>query len=117
MTIYFADTSKIQFNGNVTVALTAPTSGTYQGIVMYEKSGLSTSQFVFNGTNGASFEGLIYLPSRDVTFNSVNTMVSKKQTMVFNTMIMNNTNWSFQSTSDRKMTTAGGGDSTVMLVN
>lgn len=117
VTIHFADTSKIQFNGNVSIDLTAPKSGTYAGIVMYEADGLSTSQFVFNGTNGANFEGLMYLPSRDVTFNSSHTMTSKKQTMVFNTMIMNSTNWSFQA-ADLKMTTSGGsgGERKVVLV-
>lgn len=117
VTIYFADTSRIQFNGNVSIDLTAPKGGTYAGIVMYEPDGLSTSQLVFNGTNGANFEGLMYLPSRDVTFNSSHTMTSKKQTMVFNTMIMNSTDWSFAA-ADRKMTTAGGsgGNRKVMLV-
>lgn len=117
VTFYFADTSKIQFNGNVSIDLTAPKSGTYAGIVMYEPDGLSTSQLVFNGTNGANFEGLMYLPSRDVTFNSAHTMTSKKQTMVFNTMIMNSTNWQFQA-ADMKMTTSGGsgGERKVVLV-
>ena len=94
VTFYFADqNSKIQFNGTVDVTLSAPTSGTYANVLMYEPTGLSTSQWVFNGSNASSYTGLIYLPSRDVTFNSTSNMTSTGINMVFNTLILDKTNW------------------------
>jgi Flp pilus assembly protein TadG len=94
VTIYFADqNSYIQFNSNVTANLSAPTSGTYANILMYEPTGLSTTNLVFDGTTGSSFTGLIYLPSRQVTINSTSTVSSNAVTMVFSTLILNSTSW------------------------
>jgi Flp pilus assembly protein TadG len=94
VTIYFADqNSYIQFNSNVTANLSAPTSGTYANILMFEPTGLSTSNLVFDGTTGSSFTGLIYLPSREVTINSTSTVSSNAVTMVFSTLTLDTTNW------------------------
>jgi Flp pilus assembly protein TadG len=94
VTIYFADSSSyIQFNSNVTANLSAPTSGTYANILMFEPTGLSTSNLVFDGTTGTSFTGLIYLPSREVTINSTSTVSSNAVTMVFSTLILDTTSW------------------------
>ena len=111
VTFYFADqNSKIQFNGGITASLTAPTSGTYAGILMFEAPGLAQSQLVFNGTNGETMQGLLYLPSRQVTFNSTSNLSTEKITMVFGTMIVNATNWNFQTggtTMSRNITGTG----------
>jgi Flp pilus assembly protein TadG len=97
VTFYFADqNSKIQFNGGIEASLIAPTSGTYAGILMFEGPGLAQSPLVFNGTRGETLQGLIYLPSRQVTFNSTSNLSTEKITMVFATMIVNATNWNFQ---------------------
>lgn len=93
VTFYFADTSKIQFNSGVAATLTPPSSGAYANILMYEKAGLSQSPFVFNDSKSFQMKGLIYLPSRDVTFNSGSQLVSKEMTVVVNTLILNQTNW------------------------
>lgn len=94
VTFYFADSnSYVQFNSNVTADLSAPTSGTYANILFFEPTGLSTSNLVFDGTNGSSFTGLIYLPSREVTINSTSTVSSNAVTMVFSTLILDQTNW------------------------
>jgi Flp pilus assembly protein TadG len=98
VTFYFADqNSKIQFNGGITAQLLAPTSGTYANILMFEPPGLSLSQMVFDGTKGENLAGLIYLPSRQVTFNSVSNVTSEQMTMVVDTLIVDSTNWSFAS--------------------
>ena len=100
VTFYFADSSsKIQFNGGISGALLAPTSGTYANILMYEAPGLAQSQFVFDGTNGENLQGLIYLPSRAVTFNSVSSVTSEKITMVVDALILDSTNWSFDTSA------------------
>jgi Flp pilus assembly protein TadG len=94
VTFYFADqNSYIQFNSGVTANLSAPTTGTYANILMFEPTGLSNTQLPINGTSSSSFTGLFYLPSRDVTINSVSNVSSDSVTMVFSTLILNATNW------------------------
>ena len=98
VTIYFADSSSyIQVNSGVGINISAPTIGTYANILMYEPTGLSISSFSINGSAGHSFTGLIYLPSRNVTFNSVSTVSSESITMVFNQLILDTINWTFAS--------------------
>lgn len=95
VTFYLVDqNATLTFNGNVNATLAAPSTGTYANILMFEPNGLSTSQLPINGTSSSSYAGLIYLPSRNVTINSVSTMSSNSVTMVFNTLILNQTNWS-----------------------
>jgi Flp pilus assembly protein TadG len=95
VTFYLVDqNATLTFNGNVNATLSAPTTGTYANILMYEPNGLSTTQLPINGTSSSSYTGLMYLPSRNVTINSVSTMSSNSVTMVFNTLILNQTNWS-----------------------
>ncbi len=93
-TFYFEDrNARFLMNGNVTLTLRAPTSGTYAGIAMFEKQGLQPSPFVFNGVNGQSLHGIFYLPSRNVTFNSASSASADRLSMVVNTMILNSTSW------------------------
>ncbi|CCE01436.1 pilus assembly protein TadG-related protein [Bradyrhizobium sp. STM 3809] len=94
VTFYLVDqNATLTFNGNVNATLSAPTTGTYANILMYEPTGLSTTNLPINGTSGSSFTGLMYLPSRNVTINSVSNVSSNSVTMVFNTLILNATNW------------------------
>ena len=100
VTLYYADAnSYIQINSGVAINIAAPTSGTYANILIYEPSGLSTSSFSINGSAGHTFTGLIYLPSRNVTFNSVSTVSSESITLVFNQMILDQINWKFSSSA------------------
>jgi Flp pilus assembly protein TadG len=99
VTFYFADTSYIQFNGSVTLNLTAPTSGTYADLLMYEANGLAKSSFSINATNGATLEGLIWLPSRNLTLNAGASVTSNKLTMVLNTLIANQVSWTLDSSN------------------
>ncbi len=102
VTFYFPDTdSKIQANGSLKLTATAPTSGTYAGVLMFEKTSnagnnANKRQYVFNGSNGETLQGLIYLPNRDVTYNSTTNVNASKLTMVVNTMILNSANWTFE---------------------
>jgi Flp pilus assembly protein TadG len=112
VTFYLADAnSKIQFNGGVSGTLLAPTSGTYANILIFEPNGLGQSQVVFDGTNGENLQGLIYLPSRQVTFNSVSNVSSEQITMVVDTLILDSTNFSFTSSAKvmQGAATASGG--------
>jgi Flp pilus assembly protein TadG len=95
VTFYLVDqNATITFNGNVNANLSAPTTGTYANILMFEPTGLSNSNLPINGTSGSSFTGLMYLPSRDVTINSVSNVTANSVTMVFSTLILDVTNWS-----------------------
>jgi Flp pilus assembly protein TadG len=112
VTFYFADAnSKIQFNGGASGTLLAPTSGTYANILIFEPDGLGQSQVVFDCTNGENLQGLIYLPSRQVTFNSVSNVSSEQITMVVDTLILDSTNFSFTSSAKAMQgaATASGG--------
>ena len=101
VTLYFADSSYLQFNGAAAVTLTAPTTGTYANILMFEASGLSASSFTINGSSASpdSLAGLIYLPSRNVTFNSGASVNAAAITMVVNTLIMDGVTWNLTASS------------------
>ncbi|MGA0594968.1 TadE/TadG family type IV pilus assembly protein [Enterovirga sp. CN4-39] len=96
VTFYFADAnSKFQFNSGVKATLKAPATGPYAGILFFEAPNLSKSSFTFNPSAGFDWTGLVYLPSRNVTFNSSSQVSSGNITLVFNTLMLNGTKWSF----------------------
>lgn len=101
VTFYFPDTnSEIRINGGVTFTGTAPTSGPYKGILMFEKTSNAANnankqQYVFNGSKGETLEGVIHLPNRDVTYNST-TNQTNQISLVVNSMIMNSANWKIE---------------------
>ncbi len=109
VTFYFPDVySEIRINGGVKFRGIAPTSGTYKGILMFEKTSdpannLYSQQYIFNGSLGETLEGIIYLPNRDVTYNSTTNQVNRIS-MVVNSMIMNSANWQIEP-----YTSSGGG--------
>jgi Flp pilus assembly protein TadG len=53
--------------GNVALNLTAPTSGTYEGIVIYQPSSNSDT-LSLTGNAGSTLEGIVYAPSAAVSF-------------------------------------------------
>lgn len=111
VTIYFPDSSSsIQFNGNVTLRLSAPVTGDYAGLLFFEPANLSKSSLVFNSTNDSVINGLMYLPSRNVTFNSASNITAHKVMLVYNTMILNASGWTF-SGSDKAVAPGGDTDS------
>jgi len=90
VTFYFADSSSyIQLNSGVTVNLSAPTSGAYANILIYEPPGLSNSAFTINAGADQTINGLIYLPSRQLTFNAGSNLTSDAMTMVVRQLILN----------------------------
>jgi Flp pilus assembly protein TadG len=117
VTFYFATSgSYIQFNSNVTANLSAPTSGTYANILMFEPAGLSTSSFTIDGTSsGHLLQGVIHLPSRNITFNSASNVTSDALTLVVNQLILDSVSWSI---SPDASTIAGNGSGThAVLLN
>lgn len=96
VTFYFPNSdSELRPNGGVTTIMKAPTSGPYKGILMFETPTKKNAPFIFNGSISEQLEGVIYLPSRDVTFNS-NTKQVSKITLVVNSAIMNPNDWKIE---------------------
>lgn len=101
VTFYYADASSyIQFNSGVKANLSAPTSGTYANVLTFEPNGLSTSSFAVDGTSTSDLlQGLIYLPSRNVTFNSAANATSDGLTLVVHQLILDTITWSIKPSS------------------
>lgn len=117
VTFYFPDTnSEIRANGGLTMTATAPTSGTYANILMFEKTSdaannANKQQYIFNGSLGEQLEGVIHLPNRDVTYNSTTNVTASRISITANTMIVNSANWKFEPYDG----TGGGSGNTARL--
>lgn len=85
--------SGIQFNSHVTSHLTPPGSGPYKDVMFFEPPGLNKSNFIFNDSKDFVIGGLVYLPSRNTTYNSNSIWRARKFTFVVNTLKLNQTNW------------------------
>jgi uncharacterized membrane protein len=69
VTIYMAGSSAVSMNGNATVNLSAPTSGTYAGLLfMGDRNGANVSESL-NGTADSTMTGAIYFPKQNVSYN------------------------------------------------
>jgi len=66
-----SDVGSVNINGGSTADLTAPTSGTYEGILMYQdpKADYRTNPAKFLGGADLQYDGVIYMPSSDITFS------------------------------------------------
>ena len=94
VSFYFhTNKSGIQFNSAVTSTLTPPSNGAYQDIMFFEAPGLAKSNFIFNDSEDFQIEGLVYLPSRDTTYNANSIWRAREFTFVVNTLKLNQTNW------------------------
>jgi Flp pilus assembly protein TadG len=71
VTIYMSGSNSVQMNGNATVNLSAPTSGTYSGMLMMgDRSCTSCSSVneTLNGTAASLMTGAIYFPKTQVRY-------------------------------------------------
>lgn len=67
VTFYLVGNSNVSFNGNATMQLSAPTSGTYSGMLFFgDRSG--TGNNTFNGTASSQLTGAIYFPTEAVNY-------------------------------------------------
>ena len=61
--------AQINMNGGATLNLTAPTSGTYNGVLVYQhRNAPLTNQFI-NGGADMRIDGAFYMPGTELTFN------------------------------------------------
>lgn len=57
-------------NGGANIQLSAPTSGTYQGILIYQdRRAVDSGTNTINGNASSSLQGAIYMPSQAVSFS------------------------------------------------
>jgi hypothetical protein len=56
-------------HGNAVLDITAPTSGTYEGVLIYQDRRAPFGESHINGNSASRFEGGFYFPSRQLTFN------------------------------------------------
>ena len=115
VTIYLNDkNSEIVLKGQGSLALSAPETGTYEGIVMYENPGITqlTSRKV-NGGSDEIMSGLIYLPSRDMTWNGNSSLNAEKLTMVLNSLVLlGTTDWKVEPLQSKGIQAPGSGGAT-----
>jgi hypothetical protein len=68
VTIYLAGSAHVKMMGNATVLVSAPTSGTYSGVLFFgDRSATGLNKF--NGTAGSKLTGAIYFANQDVEYN------------------------------------------------
>jgi Flp pilus assembly protein TadG len=70
VTFYFSSGS-LTMNGNSHVDLTAPTSGTYAGM-LYLQSSTDSSTVILNGDTTSAWQGTFYAPDAQLTLNGGN---------------------------------------------
>ena len=67
VTIYITDGSAVRINNTATVNLSAPTSGTYSGMLFFgDRNG--TGDAAFNGMADSKLTGAIYFPNQDIKY-------------------------------------------------
>jgi Flp pilus assembly protein TadG len=77
VTFYFTGSATINMTGNPSINLTAPSTGTYAGILMWQdKLDTNTTGPSLGGNSGAQFNGILYFPSDQVTFFGTNNSLS-----------------------------------------
>lgn len=69
VTVYLSGTSRVSMNGTATVDLSAPTSGTYSGILFFaDPTNSASAKNSFNGNATSLLTGVIYAPSQKVEY-------------------------------------------------
>ncbi len=69
VTIILTNNATITVNGGANVTLSAPTSGTYAGILFYGDRASANNNNDFTGGATMNLTGIIYMPSETVNFN------------------------------------------------
>jgi hypothetical protein len=69
VTFFLTNGAEVHFNGNAEINFTAPTSGTYAGVLFYGDRDQGDANNIFNGTADSVMTGALYFPTQMVTFN------------------------------------------------
>lgn len=93
-----SNTGGITINGGAQLNLTAPTTGTYAGLLFYQDRGASNNNVnKINGNANSTFQGAMYFPNQEVeftgtagiTYNCIK-LVTRRVTFTGNSKIRNN---------------------------
>jgi Putative Flp pilus-assembly TadE/G-like len=89
VTFYFTATGgSVTIGGNQLVQFTAPTSGTYAGILFFQNSANATGA-TLNGANNSKFEGALYFPAASLTINGNAGSTSANMIVVVKSVTLN----------------------------
>jgi hypothetical protein len=94
VTFYLPPGASLNIANGIAQTLTAPTSGTYNGVLFYQDRQNSTAESLQGGAS-SSFEGIMYFPAANFTFtNGTNTttyaaIISKTVTFSGGTKVQN----------------------------
>ncbi|MBI1212239.1 MAG: hypothetical protein GC190_12305 [Alphaproteobacteria bacterium] len=68
VTFYMTNSATVKFNGTADIDFSAPTSGTYEGVLFYGDRNSPDVDHKFNGNASSKMTGSIYFPSQTVEF-------------------------------------------------
>jgi Flp pilus assembly protein TadG len=75
VTFYFTNGATFDCSGNDTVQFSAPSSGTYAGILFYQDPN-DTAGPTIGGNTGTTYDGILYFPKSQVTFFGNNATIA-----------------------------------------
>lgn len=82
------DIATLDINGASTLDLSASTSGTYEGVLIYQdRDATSSGSNKINGNASTSLDGTIYIPSQEVDFSGNSTTSSSCLRLVSDTVV------------------------------
>lgn len=106
VTIYI-ETGTISFAGGASSNLTAPTSGNWQGILIFQARGDTTGASLAGGASQLT-SGVIYIPSAGLTFNGGSSNNSQAATIVSNTFTVTGNSYIQSSATSPYLSTETG---------
>jgi hypothetical protein len=106
VTIYLPN-GGVNMAGGATVSLSAPTSGTWQGILFYQRRGNTSDATLVGGTN-QQMNGVLYFPSSTLTYTGGSGTVATKTTLVSDKLVLKGNSYISASASTGYTGNAGG---------
>ncbi len=93
---FYLSGGAVNFANSQTIQLTAPTNGTYAGILFFQSAG-NGSAATINGGGGSQLQGALYFPGATLTMNGAGTgaayMILVAKTLNLDTNISFNSNY------------------------
>ncbi len=89
---------QVKINGGAQLNMSAPTSGPYAGVLMYQdrRATLSNQTNKINGNSASSFQGAFYFPGQEMEFSGTSgmnidciQMVARRMTFIGNSTVRN----------------------------
>ena len=99
VTFYLGQGASLKLNGNVTMNLSAPTSGPFAGLLFFGSRNATSTTHIINGTASTTLQGAVYAPASLIEFKG-NSSTSGGCTQVIGDRIKLTGNSSLRSTCD-----------------